>query len=121
MAHKILVNTLHRWRSCPVPLHNSFLSQLFQQVFVKNRRQSLYLVTHHEQRSDALDFCTSSFSTQVVQRAVFSRFYVTLSQLEMRYCLRKLLSTGNPSGPVKVWHIDPTNVSLNSIQYLLHY
>jgi hypothetical protein len=42
--------------------------QLFQQVVERNRRQSLYLVTPHEQRSDALDFCTSSFTTQVMQR-----------------------------------------------------
>ena len=29
-----------------------------------------------------------------------------VAQLEMRYCLKKLLSKGNPSGPVKVRHGD---------------
>ena len=85
------------------------LPQLFQQVVVGNRRQSLYLVTHHEQRSNALDFCTSSFTTQVArcpseaERMMCSRHMRNAaSQMEMRYCLEKLLSKGNPSGPVKV-------------------
>ena len=87
--------------------------QLFQQVALGHRTQSLYLVTPHEQRSDALDFCTSSFTTQVCHSAhchasaactialPIAHVYLA-SQLEMRFCLKKLLSKGNPSGPVKV-------------------
>jgi hypothetical protein len=68
----------------------------------------LYLVAHHEQRN-ALDFCTSSFTTQVArcpseaQRMLCSKHMRnTASQMEMRYYLEKLLSKGNPSGPVNV-------------------
>ena len=72
------------------------LPQLFQQVVVGNRRQSLYLVTHHEQRSNALDFCTSSFTTQVArcpsesQRMMCSKHMRNAaSQMERRYCLEQ--------------------------------
>ena len=72
------------------------LPQLFQQVVVGNRRQSLYLVTHHEQRSNALVFCTSSLTTQVArclsesQRMMCSKHTRNAaSQMEMRYCLEQ--------------------------------
>jgi hypothetical protein len=47
---------------------SSIYLQLFQQIALGNTRQSLYLVTPHEQRSAALDFCTSSFTTQVATK-----------------------------------------------------